>query len=104
MIKWLCFWRKKKIEKEHPHNQIRRNVDINSIRARINGIGWKLREIPVRKSNIDPEKRTLQQWRLIASKGEKSIDVSAVTLDEAMKKMGINLGVISKNEHYNQNN
>ena len=98
MWKWIFdFWKpcKPKIL-EHPHNLIRKKVDINSIRARIKGLGWNLLEVPVKKSNPDPDKRTIMKWKLVAVKGQNSYEVTGTTLEEAMNSIGKTLGVISK--------
>jgi hypothetical protein len=84
--------RKKEVPKPSP--PARRKVDTNAIRARITTQGWKLREIPVKKNHPDPALRTILQWKLIAVRGEKSLEVGGKNIDEAMKNMGRTLGVI----------
>jgi hypothetical protein len=79
-----------------PPRPIRRKVDTEAIRARINTLGWKLREIPIKKSNPDPALRTILQWKIVAVKGEKSIEVAGPNIDEAMKTIGKTLGVIPR--------
>lgn len=100
---WVTRWfRKPKVVEappaEEPAKPIRRKVDTQSIRNRIAVQGWKLREIPIKKSNPDPDKRTILQWKIIAFKGERSIEVGGKTIDEAMSNIGKTLGVISKDE------
>lgn len=98
MWKWILdFWKPCEPKTlEHPHNLIRKKVDINSIRARIKGLGWNLLEVPVKKSNPDPDKRTIMKWKLVAVKGQSSYEVTGTTLEEAMDSIGKTLGVISK--------
>jgi hypothetical protein len=97
MFNWIKrFWGRKPEIPEHPHNRIRRKVDTNSIRARLNGLGWKLMELPIRKSDPDANQRTVVQWKIIAVKGEQSIELRGPTLDEAMTNVGRTLGVIAQ--------
>ena len=96
MWKWLNFFRKVQAkEPEHPHNRIRRTVDANTIRARLNGLGWQVIERPLKRSNPDPAKREIYQWRIIAIKNEHSYEVTGKDLNEAMLNMGKSLGVVS---------
>lgn len=81
---------------EQPHNRIRRKVDSNSIRARIKGLGWKMLEVPVKRSHPDPAQRTVIRWKIVATKGEQSCEVSGKTIDDALKNIGHTLGVIPK--------
>ena len=71
-------------------------MDTETIRTRISVQGWKLREIPIRKSSPDPAKRLIVQWRITAFKGEKSLEVSGPTIDDAIKTIGQTLGVIPR--------
>ena len=98
MWKWITdWWKPRKIEiLDHPHNRIRRTVDINSIRARIQGLGWKLLEVPMRRGNPDPAQRTVYKWKIVAMKGESSCEVTGSTIEDAMKNIGETLGVIAK--------
>ena len=92
LFKW---WKNifKKEEKLFPHevNFERKKMDTDKIRLRITSLGWMVREIPVRK------KRTtdILEWRLIAVRHDKSVDVSGKTLDESFVNLGKTLGVIS---------
>jgi hypothetical protein len=79
-----------------PPKPIRRKVDTNIIRTRITTLGWRLREIPIKKSHPVPEERKVIQWKLIAIKGDKSIEVNGPTIDETMKSIGKLLGVIPR--------
>jgi hypothetical protein len=80
------FWGRKKAF-EHPHNRVRRNVNSNSIRTRIQSLGWHLHELPRRSGES-------VNWKIVAVKGEKSVEVGGETFDEAMKNIGTSLGVI----------
>lgn len=75
---------------------VRRNVDTPAIRARISTQGWKLREIPIKRNHPDAAQRTILQWKIIAVKGDKSIEVGGKTIDDAMKTIGKTLGVIAR--------
>jgi len=91
VISWFKrFWSAKEEIPLYPHNQIRRKVDTDSIRARLNGLGWQLLELPIKKQN------TIARWRVVASKGEKSLEAGGQTLDEAMTNVGQSLGVIPR--------
>ena len=100
MWKWITnWWKPRKVEVqifEHPHNRIRRKVDINSIRARIQGLGWKILEIPIKRSNPDPALRTILKWKVVATKGSNSCEVTGATIEDALKNIGETLGVIAK--------
>jgi hypothetical protein len=95
VTKWFGSKRPKEVIPE-PLQPARRIVDTQAIRNRIAVQGWKLREIPIKRSNPDPAKRTIFQWKIIAAKGEKSIEVGGPTIDDAIKNIGKTLGVISK--------
>lgn len=71
-------------------------MDTNSIRARIQGLGWKLLEVPIKKSNPDPSLRTILKWKVIATKGSNSCEVTGITIDEALKNLGTTLGAIAR--------
>lgn len=71
-------------------------MDINSIRARINGLGWKLLELPVKRSHPDPAQRVVLKWKVVATKGDSSCEVTGVTIEDALKNIGVTLGVIAK--------
>jgi hypothetical protein len=88
---------KKKDSSLPDHNLLRKlKVDNESIRARINAQGWKLLEIPIKKNDPNNNKRIVVRWKIVASKGEKSLEVGGSTIDEAMKNIGMALGVINK--------
>lgn len=93
-LKWLTGLFSKK---EQPVPQpVRRKVDTQGIRARIGSQGWRVREIPIRKSSPNPEERQVVSYRLIAGRGERSIEVNGPTIDEAFKTLGVTLGVIPR--------
>lgn len=71
-------------------------MDTNAIRDRLKGLGYSLLEIPVRHSDPDPSKRTISRWKVVASKPNQSCEVSGQTLDEAIRNVGLTLGVIPK--------
>lgn len=85
----------KEVEPEPPKAP-RRKVDTATIRTRITSQGWKLREIPIKRNHPDPTQRKVIQWKMIAIKGDKSIELGGPTIDEAMKNIGITLGVIPR--------
>lgn len=100
MWKWIKrLWKPRIAEKiyEYPHNQIRRNVDTNTIRARIKGLGWRVLEVPIKRNNPDPSLRTILKWKVVATKGESSCEVTGQTIDDAIKNLGMTLGAVPRN-------
>lgn len=81
----------------HPHNRIRIKMDTDSIKARILGLGWQIREIPVKKSSPDARERKILYYKVVALKGERSLEATGKTLDEAVGTIGAQLGVIPRN-------
>ncbi len=75
-------------------------MDTASIRLRVQGIGWNLKEIPIIKTHPDGERR-VARWKLIAHKGAQSVEVGGENIDEAMRNIGQVLGVISSREREN---
>lgn len=69
-------------------------VDTNSIKARLNGLGWQIKELPVRKNSPDSRERTILHYKVIVFKGETSLEATGSSLDEAMSTIGMQLGVI----------
>ena len=63
-------------------------MDSNSIRTRVQSLGWHLHELPRRSGES-------VNWKIVAVKGEKSVEVGGETFDEAMKNIGKTLGVIA---------
>jgi len=97
-MKFNKMWDWLRFKKPQPIPQpIRRIVDTQSIRNRIESLGWKVREIPVRKSSSNPEERQVVSFRLIAGRGERSIEVTGKDINEAFKTLGTTLGVIPRN-------
>lgn len=72
-------------------------MDTNAIRSRIKGIGWQIKEIPVRRHNQKTHETYIAEWRLTAHNGSHSIQATGPDIDEAMKNIGKLLGVIPKN-------
>lgn len=71
-------------------------MDTNTIRTRITTQGWSLREIPITRADQGTKERRIIQYKIIAFRGEKSLEVAGPTLDEAMKNIGKTLGVIPR--------
>lgn len=71
-------------------------MDINSIRARIQTQGWRILEVPMKKSNPDPALRTVLKWRVVATKGERTCEVTGKTIEDAINNLGMTLGVIGR--------
>lgn len=71
-------------------------MDNEAIRARISAQGWKLLEIPIKKNDPVNNQRIIARWKIVASKGEKSLEVGGNTIDEALKNIGVTLGVINR--------
>lgn len=88
ILEWIRrLWTKK--PEVLPHNRIRRNVSSESIKARLKGLGWSVNEFPVRSG------QTIRQWKVVAVRNDHSYEVSGKTLDEAIKNVGLMLGVVS---------
>lgn len=71
-------------------------MDTTAIRARIKTQGWTLKELPIRRTVPGSKEKQIAQWKIIAYKGEKSVETSGTTIDDAVKNIGITLGVIAK--------
>lgn len=89
ILSWVKRLKKQKVIYP-PHNQIRIKVDTNTIRERLQGLGWKLLEIPVRRQD------KIIRWKIVASRGEQSVETTGLDIDEAMKSVGVTLGVIPR--------
>lgn len=99
MWKWIKrLWEKKKPDEPvlHPHNLIRRKVDANSIRTRLNGLGWTTKELPIRRTDRDTKEKTVIMYKIVAYRGEQSLEATGQSLDEAMSTIGVQLGVIPR--------
>jgi hypothetical protein len=97
---WLlvsrCFkglWPKKKQPINKPK---RKKVDNEAIRARIKAQGWNLLEVPIKKTDPKTKQISVARWKIVATKGAKSLEVGGSNIDEALKNIGVTLGVISK--------
>ncbi len=53
-------------------------------------------EVPVKRNHPDPAQRTVLRWKIVATKGEQSLETSGVTIDDALKNIGLSLGVIAR--------
>jgi hypothetical protein len=99
MIKYFSFLIKFfKKEKNKKINLVkkRKKVDNESIRLRIESLGWKLIEIPIKSKDPKNKKTFISKWKIIASRNDKSLEVGGKDINEALKNIGITLGVISK--------
>ena len=67
------------------------------IRSRIHNCGWALKEIPIVRTNPETGQKEISRWKLIAHKGEQSVEVGGANIDEAMLNCGQVLGVVGKN-------
>ena len=70
-------------------------MDTNAIKVRLANLGFQVKEIPIRRSSPDQNERSILHWKVIAIKGERSYEVVAPQLDEAIKNIGKSLGVIA---------
>lgn len=59
--------------------------EVELLRHRIIGVGWRLQELPIRSG--------LRGYRVVASKGERTISAEGKTLHESLKNLGKVLGV-----------
>lgn len=94
-IKSFCA-KKQVVQPQIQPQPARRPVDTDAIRVRIKTQGWTLKELPIRRTTVDSKEKQITQWKIIAFRGEKSIETSGSTIDEAIKNIGITLGVISR--------
>ena len=93
MLQWLKHFfvtKSKPAPPAYPHNTIRRIVDTDTIRQRLNAQGWIIRELPIRRD------QTVARWKLVAIKGEKTVEVQGTTLESAFDIIGKTLGVIAR--------
>lgn len=93
MLNWIK--RKKPITQEILIPK-RRIVDNEAIRGRIQAQGWRLLEIPIKKNTPNKDERVVARWKIVASRGEKSIEVGGATIEEALANIGKTLGVITR--------
>ena len=94
---WWKFWDKSL--RKYPHEEIpeRRTVDTETIRIRLRGLGWVIKEFPIREKHAGAGPHEIVRWKLIAIKGERSFETSGRSLDEAMSVLGQSMGVIPRN-------
>lgn len=59
--------------------------EIELLRNRIIGVGWKLQELPIRGG--------VKGYRVVAARGERTISADGPTLHESLKQLGKVLGV-----------
>ena len=71
-------------------------MDTQAIRNRIKTQGWQLRELPIQRTCPETQVKKVAQWKIIAFKGQKSVETSGTTIDDAIKNIGRTLGVIPK--------
>lgn len=71
-------------------------MDNDAIRARIKAQGWNLLEVPIKRNTPNKNERVVARWKVVASRGEKSLEVGGTTIDEALRNVGQTLGVITK--------
>lgn len=79
-----------------PQKVVRHEVDSDAIRTRIRSLGWRLLEVPVKKMNEQSRQLVVVRWRVVASRGDRSIEMSGGTIDEALRNIGTMLGVLPK--------
>ncbi len=61
--------------------------DVVTLRDKIKKAGWQVRELPMRNNDI------VKNWKIIAIKGEKSIHIGGITLDQALRNLTQTLGI-----------
>jgi hypothetical protein len=83
-------------DKTQNYEPKRRKVDNDSIRARIMAQGWKLLEIPIKRKDPKTGNTLVARWKIVATKGQKSLEVGGIDINEALRNIGLTLGVISK--------
>lgn len=69
-----------------------RMYKVEELRNKIQGAGWTLKELPIRSGG--PEGAKIRAWKMIAIKANRSIDLTGLTLDEAMTNVARTLGLI----------
>jgi hypothetical protein len=67
---------------------VKKENTAEDIRNKIKGLGWQIKELPI-KSGV-----SIKQWKLIAIKGEKSVEVRGQDIKEALDNLGRTLGAI----------
>lgn len=94
------FSRKKDTSVVHPHNLIekRKMVTSEDIRKRAQAMGFKVLELPLKRTNRQTGKLEVYGYSVIASKGEISCHVQGKTIDEALMNMAYVLGLVPNNK------
>lgn len=67
-----------------------------SIRFKIEAQGWKLLEIPIKKMIPNTNEKTVSSWKIVASKGDRSVEIYGKTIDEALINIATLLGIIKR--------
>ena len=92
---WIKGWKKEPETIDPPqHCQTRRKVDTPTIRKRVQGSGWQLKEIPIVRTDPASGERAIARWKLIAYKGVQSVEVGGDNIEEAMQNVGQVLGLV----------
>lgn len=71
-------------------------MDIDSIRARLKSQGWKLLEVPIKRSSPTSQEKVVAYWKVVAVRGDRSLEMGGETIEDALGKIGVTLGVIAK--------
>lgn len=64
--------------------------NIDELRTKIHTAGWALRELPIRRGGS----ADIRAWKMIAIKGERSLTLDGLTLNEAVFNMAKTLGLV----------
>ena len=64
---------------------------IDQVRSKINQMGWSLRELPVKSGGVNNVR--ISKWKLIAYRGDKSIQAENTDLHAAMMQMAKTLNI-----------
>ena len=75
-----------------------KKVDIETLRNRLEGLGWKLQELPIKTKTADGKSTVIRLWKVIANKGDRSFEITGKTLLAALTSLGIMLGVIPQDQ------
>ena len=75
-----------------------KKVDIETLRNRLEGHGWKLQELPIKTKTADGKSTVIRLWKVIAHKGDRSFEITGKTLLAALTSLGIMLGVIPQDQ------
>lgn len=61
--------------------------NVEELRVKIQKMGWKLQEVPVRNGN------EIAKWKFAATRGEQTILVEGANLLEGLQNVGLMLGI-----------